>query len=136
MIKPELSKKNECWLEKHRYYELKHFALQYPTWRRLRNALDGLSRRPIEIYVYSYTGEHGDPTAACAAARERFTARMKLVEDAVRDAAPDLYPYLLVGVTENVTYDILKARSNIPCSRVSYYEAYRRFFWYLNSSRN
>lgn len=27
---PELSEKNPYWIERHRYYELKHFCLQYP----------------------------------------------------------------------------------------------------------
>lgn len=38
-IRPELSPKNCYWIEKHRYYELKHFCLQYPTWRRKYNSL-------------------------------------------------------------------------------------------------
>lgn len=28
-IRPEVSEKNQYWIEKHRYYELKHFCLQY-----------------------------------------------------------------------------------------------------------
>ena len=31
-IRPELSKKNKYWIPKHRYYELKHFVMQYPQW--------------------------------------------------------------------------------------------------------
>ena len=30
--RPELSKKNKYYISKHRYYELKHFCLQYPEW--------------------------------------------------------------------------------------------------------
>lgn len=33
-IRPEVSEKNQYWIEKHRYYELKHFCLQYPIWRK------------------------------------------------------------------------------------------------------
>ena len=32
-IRPELSKKNKYWIPRHRYYELKHFCLQYPEWK-------------------------------------------------------------------------------------------------------
>lgn len=32
-IRPELSEKNPYWIERHRYYELKHFCLQYPIWK-------------------------------------------------------------------------------------------------------
>lgn len=45
-MRPELSQKNPYWIGKHRYYELKHFCLQYPIWKKARLALDGLSRRP------------------------------------------------------------------------------------------
>ena len=65
-IRPELSEKNPYWIEKHRYYELKHFCLQYPIWKRARAALDGLSQRPMDAVIFS----HGfsDPTARCAEA--------------------------------------------------------------------
>lgn len=47
-IRPEVSQKNPFWIGKHRYYELKHFCLQYPIWKRARSSLDGLSSvRPI-----------------------------------------------------------------------------------------
>lgn len=31
-IRPETSQKNPYWIPKHRYYELKHFVMQYPAW--------------------------------------------------------------------------------------------------------
>ena len=43
VIRPEITKKNKYWIEKHRYYELKHFCLQYPIWRKAYAALDGLT---------------------------------------------------------------------------------------------
>lgn len=33
-LRAELSEKNPYWIEKHRYYELKHFCLQYPIWKK------------------------------------------------------------------------------------------------------
>ena len=39
-IRPEISKKNRYWIDKHRYYELKHFCLQYPTWKKAHSSLD------------------------------------------------------------------------------------------------
>ena len=39
LIRPELSETNRYWIEKHRYYELKHFCLQYPLWRHAYNSL-------------------------------------------------------------------------------------------------
>lgn len=45
-IRPELSEKNPYWIEKHRYYELKHFCLQYPIWRKAYSVLDGYANPP------------------------------------------------------------------------------------------
>ena len=42
-IRAELSEKNKYWISRHRYYELKHFCLQYPSWRRTYAALDDLT---------------------------------------------------------------------------------------------
>lgn len=40
MIRPELSRNNKYWISKHRYYELKHFCLQYPLWKSAYAAFD------------------------------------------------------------------------------------------------
>lgn len=42
-IRPEISKKNRYWIDKHRYYELKHFCLQYPTWKKAYLSLDNVT---------------------------------------------------------------------------------------------
>ena len=47
-IRPELSEKNPYWIEKHRYYELKHFCLQYPIWRKAYASLNSFRTDMIE----------------------------------------------------------------------------------------
>ena len=79
-IRPELSEKNPYWIERHRYYELKHFCLQYPIWKKAYAALDGLSRRPSDLEVFSKKGEISDPTVRCVEARSYYIDRMKTVE--------------------------------------------------------
>ena len=61
-IRPELSEKNPYWIEKHRYYELKHFCLQYPIWRKTYSALDGLTNRSTDLamFVATNTVERSD----------------------------------------------------------------------------
>jgi hypothetical protein len=135
-IRPELSEKNKYWIEKHRYYELKHFCLQYPIWKKAYLALDGLSKRPIDLVIFSKTNVHSDPTAKCVEAREFYFDRMRMVEQAAITTDAELHNYILKGVTEGVSYDYLKARLEIPCCRDIYYELYRRFFWLLNKARN
>ena len=53
-IRPELSEKNPYWIEKHRYYELKHFCLQYPIWRKAYSVLDGYSNPPKDLASVRY----------------------------------------------------------------------------------
>ena len=136
IIRPELSKKNEYWIEKHRYYELKHFCLQYPIWKRAYAALDGLSQRPTDAAVFSKNMKASDPTSRCAEARAYYKDRMALVEQAAMDSDRGLSCYILKGVTEGISYDILKARLDIPCCKDIYYNLYRRFFWLLSKARN
>lgn len=35
LIRPEISIKNKYWISRHRYYELKHFCLQYTDWKKM-----------------------------------------------------------------------------------------------------
>lgn len=133
-IRPELSDKNPYWIEKHRYYELKHFCLQYPIWKKAYLALDGLSRRPLDLVIFS--NRHIDPTLKCVEAREFYFDRMKLVEQTAIETDSKLHSYILKGVTEGVSYDYLKSRLEIPCCKDVYYDLYRRFFWLLNKARN
>lgn len=135
-IRPELSEKNPYWIERHRYYELKHFCLQYPIWKKAYAALDGLSRRPADMEIFSKNRTAGDPTARCAEARFHYLDRMKTVEQTAIETDSELSNYILKGVTEGWSYDILKARLNIPCGKDAYYNLYRRFFWLLNKARD
>lgn len=41
-IRPELSEKNPYWIEKHRYYELKHFVFSIRSGEKLIRFLTGM----------------------------------------------------------------------------------------------
>lgn len=135
-IKPELSKKNKYWLEKHRGYELKHFCLQYPIWKKAYQSLSGLSRRPMDLEIFSKTNNVSDPTARCAESMEYYSKRMEMVEQTAIAADADLKDYILLGVTEGLSYNALRMRYHIPCGKDMYYDSYRRFFWLLNKVRD
>ena len=59
-----------------------------------------------------------------------------MIEHTARQADPELADYILKGVTEGLSYDIIKARMNVPCCKDVYYDKYRKFFWLLNKVRN
>ncbi len=134
-VRSELSKKNKYWIERHRYYELKHFCLQYPIWKKAYAALDGFSKRPDDMEGFSVTNVCNDPTAKCAIAKAFYSERMDMVERAAMDTDEELSDYILEGVTNGVSYEHLKARLEIPCGKDTYYDRYRRFFWILNKER-
>lgn len=133
-IRPELSARNPYWLERHRYYELKHFCLQYPIWKQAYSSLDGLSKRPNDLSLFR-TNEIGDPTTRCAIAKAHFLELMEIVDLTAKETDDELWQYLRTGVTEGLSYDQLKAKTNIPCSKDVYYDLYRRFFYLLNKRR-
>ena len=134
-IRAELSKNNPYWIEKHRYYELKHFCLQYPIWKEAYNSLGGLYSRS-----FSLTGNtrHSvtNPTERIALARSYYLERMNMVNQAAEEADPEIAEYVVIGVTQGISYDILRVNYNIPCCKDVYYETYRRFFWLLNKIRD
>ena len=134
-VRPEISTKNKYSIDRHRYYELKHFCLQYPTWKRAYAALDGLSRRPEDLNLFS-TNKVGNPTERCAMARVTFANKMDMIYQTSMETDPIFGEYILKGVTEGYSYDYLKTKLNIPCCRETYYNLYRRFFWLLNQARN
>ena len=134
-IRPEISVKNKYWIDRHRYYELKHFCLQYPTWKKLYLSLDGLAKVPANSEVFVKNKEVCDPTAKCAEIRNYYLSRMKIIEQAAIKADAELANYILKGVTEGYSYDSLLLKFNIPCCKDTYYNRYRRFFYFLDKER-
>lgn len=135
VIRPVLSMKNKYWIEKHRYYELKHFCLQYPTWRKTYATLDGFGKKPSDTLIFAHTNEISDPTAKCAMAKAFYSERIAMIERVAVQTDPDLANYILKAVTEELSYDYLKTKLDIPCSKDTYYDRYRRFFWLLHKER-
>lgn len=136
VTRPELSEKNKYYLEKHRYYELKHFCLQYPIWLRAYNALEGLSAKPEDLLIFQKSHSISNPTENCALSRLFYSERIDMIKSVCDMTDPILGKYILYGVTEERSYDNLRTVYDIPCCRESYYEMYRKFFWILNKVRN
>lgn len=136
LIRPELSKKNKYYIDKHRHYELKHFCLQYPIWKRTYAALLDLSIASSCMTGMPSGGGLSDTTAKSAIRRTYYADKIKLVEETAKEADPYLYEYILKAVTEGLSYTYLRTIMEMPCGRDMFYDRYRRFFWLLNESRN
>lgn len=136
LIRPEISEKNKYWIDKHRYYELKHFCLQYPIWKSLYADFVNASA-PMRILegVRASANIPSDPTANKALLCAYYAEKMQLIDRTAMEADRDLYQYILKAVTEELSYTYLKSQMNIPCGRDMYYDRYRRFFWLLSEAR-
>ena len=136
--RPELSERNKWWIPKHRYYELRHFCLQYPDWEGMLREIDGL---PPSISRFDKVdeGRPADPTPVYAQAREYLVRRIETVKKAAFEASNHQFWYtiLMDAVTTGASYDVLEAQKGImPVSRNEWYDIYRRFFWFLDKIRD
>lgn len=137
VIRPEISEKNKYYIDKHRYYELKHFCLQYKEWKKAYELCN-------DSIIFTTNLNHNtfgasipsDLTAKYAIRQAEYATRIKMVEKAAKEADDFLYPYILKAVTEGLSYVHLKSRLDIPCGKDMYYDRYRKFFWLLSQERN
>lgn len=130
----EISEKNEFYISKHRYYELKHFCLQYPEWKKRLKELSYIL--PTDVGMpKSYTNKPGDPTTKLVEERERYLHNIALLKQVSKDTDDILGEYVLLAVTIGLPYDKLRASTDIPCCRDTYYYFYRKFMWLLDKER-
>lgn len=130
-LKPEVSKKNRYWISKHRYYELKHYCLQYKEWKSIYLSLS----EPYHTSTVSMVGndvEWNDSTSDIVLRRNYYLNNMKIVEGISENVDLVLGKYIFKGVTDNVGYTYLKNVMDIPCGKDMYYAKYRKFFWMLD----
>lgn len=135
VIRPEISEKSKYWIDRHRHYELKHFCLQYPMWRKAYADLLDLGISASTFDRLPASNVHTDLTAKYAIRKAYYAEKIKLVESIAMEADEELYEYIMKGVTEGFSYTYLKTIDNIPCSKDTYYDRYRRFFWLLSEAR-
>lgn len=155
-IRPELTKKSEYYIPKDRYYELKHFCLQYPAWRAELNAFTLAYPQYSPDRIHDDNLTYAKPTEREVERRERFINLISLVNMCIINACSDhdephielylcdptrlvetrpILSHLYRAVTRGLSYDTLKTKYDIPCSREYYYKLYRRFFWLLDAAR-
>lgn len=134
VIRPELSNNSKYFLPKHRYYELKHFCLQYPYWKRAYAELTD-AKFPKFFISDSVETHYADRTADIAIAMSEYSRLMKIVEDAATDTDTDLKYYILMAVTEGRSFNYMKTVQDVPIEKDGWYDRYRKFFWILDKSR-
>ena len=135
LIRPEISTKNKYWIDKHRHYELKHFCLQYPMWKKTYAEFDDVSMSLSMIERVPTSNLPGDPTAKRAIMKASFAEKIDMLERVAKETDSYLYEYIIKAVTEGRSYTYLKTKLEIPCGKDMYYDRYRKFFWLLSKVR-
>lgn len=136
VIRPTISEKNKYWIDKHRHYELKHFCLQYPEWKKAYAEFSDVSIPLSMLERVPTSNIPGDPTAKRALMRTYYSDKIKLIEKIALETDVYLHNYILRAVTEGLSFTYLKTRLDIPCGKDMYYDRYRRFFWLLSKARD
>lgn len=136
VIRPEISEKNKYYIDKHRYYELKHFCLQYKEWKKAYQACEDSIIFTSKLEHASSSNTPSDLTAKYAVKKAYYAERITLIEKAAEEVDEFLGSYILKAVTEGLSYTHMKTKLTIPCGRDMYYDRYRRFFWLLSEMRN
>lgn len=133
-ISPEISKRSKWWIPRERYYELKHFSMQYPEWKKvLANKLYLSSTSVVEVNGGQI--EFKDPVSGIASEAEYYLKLVEMVEACSEAADMDISRWILKAVTTGVPYENLRSMDDIPCGRTKFYEAYRKYFWLLDKCR-
>ena len=133
VIRPEVSKKNEFYIDRHRYYELKHYCLQYRSWEKDLQTINLYPRQALDRIAYH--PESIDPVLKLVEARMYYTHRINQLKVIAEEIDPVIGPCVLEGVTTNTSYEKLRAWIDIPCCKDYYYTVYRKFFWLLDRYR-
>lgn len=136
VIRAELSENNKYWISKHRYYELKHFCLQYPVWKKAYAAINDSPGSASIIEMSPCMNLVSDRTGRNAVLKAYYAERIELIERTAYRTDHVLGSYILRAVTEELSYTYLHSKLEMPCGRDMYYDRYRKFFWLLSNARD
>lgn len=132
VTRPELSIRNKYYIPKHRYYELKHYCMQYDDWCK---ELTKIKYYPQSVMLDRVDEPPSDRVCTTAIREACYTSRINGLKSVAKKTDPNYQDYILLAVTKGYSYDKLRARYSIPCSSATYYELYRKFFWLLDQER-
>lgn len=123
-VRPLNERKYE--ISKHKFYEVYHYCLQYPEWKRELRKIHTLQSPNIDGMPHG--SSTSDPTELSAMRIADLSYKCDLIETTVLEAGPEIYKWLLIGVTDDhYDYNALHERK-IPCGRNQYYDARRLFY--------
>lgn len=116
-------------ISKNRYQELKAFCLQYEEKKnKIKRGLTGIA------YDTSPGGAGtGKPTERAAVRNASYQEDCEMIERAAIAASPEIYPYIIKSVTEDLPYKFIEYDNDLGGISVGINEfyGYRRLFYHF-----
>ena len=112
---------------------VRRYARRYPRWKKTYNMTVSLKSQQMNHLRVQTSGKN-HPTEAVALKKAELSKKILLIEQTARQTDIFLWRFVLLGVTEppkTVTYEKMVLRG-INCSKNTYYDRCRRFYWLLN----
>lgn len=121
------SEKSKYYIPKEDYLTAIHYSLRYPLLVEEIRALADTSSAIRYDRERVQTSNSSDPTFEAALKIEGISAKIKIIDDTIRETANGLDNYLRQGVCYGLTFDQLKGKG-MPCERKMYYMMRRHYY--------
>ena len=122
------NEKSENYIEPPLYRHAVSWCLCYQTWKdRLKLLTDSSKGLRYDLDKIQSSGD-SDPTFDLAQKRLEYSTKIKTLEDTVMEVAPEIYDYLLLGVTVGLNYYQMQNKG-IPCGAKYYYSKRQQLYF-------
>lgn len=125
------TKRSKWWIPTEEFKTAVHWALRYPLWVTELSVEPNTSKAIVYDKDRVQTSGDYDPTSETAIRRQEMQRKKDLLESIVRMVGPDIYKYLLLGVTEGLTIWQLQDMG-MPCEKDYYTDRRQRFYYELS----
>ena len=131
-----IPKSEKYYLQSYRYLELKAFCRQYQSWKVGLRSCYGFKANTFDSSPIKSSG-HSDPTERAVELAEKYRIKIDMVELAAKKADEALAPFILLNVTQALSFDALdRMGKKPPCGINQFYEARQKFFWELDQLKD
>lgn len=119
-------------LDKHEFYAVYHYALNYEKFVRKRAELKATELKGLAYDGMPHSKDPGDPTGSIASQIAEYTAKIEAIEDTAKEVDPVLAEFILYAATHDVSYEYLRYKLEMPCGHSRYYELRRKYYYLLS----
>lgn len=136
-IRTKISRRNKWWIPEKRYLELYWFCQQYNDWIKERSTLlsKGIPETSYKEKEVQETVKVDSRVEEIAIRCAELSRNIELIESTAYKTDPELYRYILLGVTSKIGFTYMETVLDIPCCKATYYDRYRHFYYLLDKEK-